>query len=105
MPSRLFAVLALLMSFSRCLHAHSTELSRTGQKYVRGSAPKVLLTHVPVIDGTAAPAVEDQNIVVENGKITAIEKGFDVSNNPGTEVLNLSGYSVMPAIVGMHNHC
>lgn len=58
-----------------------------------------------VIDDTGAPAVEDQNIVIENGKINAIEKGFDLSNNPGTEILNFSGYSVMSGIVGRHNHC
>ena len=65
---------------------------------------KVVLTHVRVIDGTGAPAIEDQNIVLENGKIRAIEKATDVPATPNTTVLDLHGYTVMPGIVGMHDH-
>jgi imidazolonepropionase-like amidohydrolase len=57
-----------------------------------------------VIDGTGAPAVDDQNVVIEAGKITAIQKGADVPAAEGTTVLDLRGYTVMPGIVGMHNH-
>ena len=44
------------------------------QEFVRVRAPKVILTHVRIIDGTGTPAVEDQNVVIEDGKIAAIEK-------------------------------
>jgi imidazolonepropionase-like amidohydrolase len=67
-------------------------------------ASKVVLTHVRIIDGTGAPAVEDQNIVIESGKITAIEKGADIVAAKGTTVLDLREYTVIPGIVGMHNH-
>ena len=40
--------------------------------YVAVSAPIVALTHVRVIDGTGAPAVEDQTIVIANGAIASI---------------------------------
>jgi len=43
----------------------------------RADAPKIVLTHVRVIDGTGASAVDDQNVVIEGGKISAIEKGAD----------------------------
>jgi len=65
---------------------------------------KVILTHVRTIDGTGAPADDDRNIVIESGKIAAIEKGADVAASPNVTVLNLRGYTVMPGIVGMHNH-
>jgi imidazolonepropionase-like amidohydrolase len=65
---------------------------------------RIVLTHVCVIDGTGAAAVEDQNVTIENGKIAAIGKGADVSSSAGITVLDLRGYSVMPGIVGMHNH-
>lgn len=39
-----------------------------------------------------------------DGKISAISPGADVSPTDGTAILNLRGYSVMPGIVGMHNH-
>jgi len=44
MPFRFFAVLALLMSFSRCLSPQSIQLSRTVQEFLRVSAPKVVQT-------------------------------------------------------------
>ncbi len=84
--------------------AQTVELSKTVQEYVKVSGPKVVLTHVRVIDGTGAPAVEDQNVTIEGGKIIAIAKGADVAAAAGTTVLDLHGYSVMPGIVGMHNH-
>jgi len=67
-------------------------------------APKIILTHVRVIDGTGAPAVEDQNVVIEAGKILAIQRGAEAAADGQTTGLDLHGYTVMPGIVGMHNH-
>jgi len=74
------------------------------RKYVRVGTPKVVLKHVRVIDGTGAEAVADQNVSIENGTITAISAGADQAASDGTTVLDLRGYSVMPGIVGMHDH-
>jgi len=94
-----------LLIFHFCAHAQNTaSLSALVQKYVRVNAPRVVLQHVRVIDGTGKPAVEDQNLVIEHGKISALGPGSDTMANDGTTVLNLRGYSVMPGIVGMHNH-
>ncbi len=79
-------------------------LSKEVQKYVRVQAPKVILTHVRIVDGTGHAALDDQNLVLEGGKITAIQPGADVSASKETTVLALKGYTVMPGIVGMHNH-
>jgi imidazolonepropionase-like amidohydrolase len=79
-------------------------LSPDLQKYVRVQAPRIVLTHVRVIDGTGAAAVEDQNIVIEGGKIYSIQPGADVAPTNGATVIDLRGSSVMPGIVGMHNH-
>jgi Amidohydrolase family len=57
---------------------------------------------VRVIDGTGKPAVEDQNLVIRAGKIAAITAGEDIARK--AMVLDLRGYSVMPGIVGMHDH-
>ncbi len=94
----------VLLLLSLTASAQNPELSKTVKEFVRVQAPKVVLTHVRIIDGTGAPAVEDQNVVIEGGKITAIEKGSDAAPAEGTTVLDLRGYTVMPGIVGMHNH-
>jgi imidazolonepropionase-like amidohydrolase len=73
-------------------------------KYLRVSAPKVVLEHVHIIDGTGAAPIPDQNIYIDGGKIAAISVGKDESASAGATILDLRGYSVMPGIVGMHNH-
>ena len=74
------------------------------RKYLRVSTPKVVLEHVQIIDGTGTAPSADRNIYIEGGKITGLSAGADQSPGDGTTILNLRGYSVMPGIVGMHNH-
>ncbi|MEO7735684.1 MAG: amidohydrolase family protein [Kofleriaceae bacterium] len=77
---------------------------KTIQSYLRVATPRVVLAHVRVIDGTGHAAVEDRNVVVDHGKITAIEPGADVAATADTTVLDLRGHSVIPGLVGMHDH-
>jgi amidohydrolase family protein len=74
------------------------------RKYLSVGTPRVILEHVQIIDGTGAAPSPDRNIYIEGGKITGISAGADQSSSDGTTLLNLRGYSVMPGIVGMHNH-
>jgi imidazolonepropionase-like amidohydrolase len=98
-------LIAAALLLSLCSFAQQpSSLSKEVQKYVRIQAPRVVLEHVKIIDGTGSPAVEDQNVVVEGGKIAAIQTGSDVTAPDGVTVLHLRGYTVMPGIVGMHNH-
>src|SRR5450755_3428854 len=71
-------------------------------KYVKVNAPSVLLTHVRIIDGTGAAPLEDQSILIENGKITSISK--ETTAAPSTAVIDLHGHTVIPGLVGMHDH-
>ncbi|HKE09156.1 MAG TPA: amidohydrolase family protein [Candidatus Acidoferrum sp.] len=84
--------------------ARAQPLSPQVRKYVSVSTPKVILEHVELIDGTGAEVVADRNISIEGGKIIAISPGADLPPADGTTILNLRGYSVMPGIVGMHEH-
>ncbi len=97
--------LCVLLAFS--LPAFAQRPAKLGpelQKYVKYDASRIVLTHVRVIDGTGAVPQEDRNIVIENGRITAIQPGSDVSASENQTVLNLRGNTVFPGIVGMHNH-
>lgn len=95
---------AFVLSSLLLVQAQKPALSPAVQKYVRVNADKIVLEHVRVIDGTGKAAVEDQNITIEGGKISAVNSGAELSAASGATVLNLRGYSVMPGIVGMHNH-
>lgn len=98
-------LLAVLAFAPRTLHAQRIEsLAEPVRKYVGVSAPKVILEHVEVIDGTGASPLPDRNLVLENGTIAAITPGADVAPSEGTAVLDLKGDAVMPGIVGMHGH-
>ncbi len=104
MRSRVLASTVALFFSSFAATAQTLERSKVVKEFVRVDAPKIILTHVRVIDGTGAPAVEDQNVVIEAGKILAIQPGADAAADGQATVLDLHGYTVMPGIVGMHNH-
>ncbi|HXY11449.1 MAG TPA: amidohydrolase family protein [Terriglobales bacterium] len=104
MARRILAAIFAWCCFVGSLAGQSSELSKEVKAFVKVDTVKTVLAHVRVIDGTGAPALEDQNVVIEGGKITAVEKGADVNASAGVTVLDLRGHSVMPGIVGMHNH-
>ncbi|HEX3086692.1 MAG TPA: amidohydrolase family protein [Pyrinomonadaceae bacterium] len=74
------------------------------QQFIRVEAPVVILRHVRVVDGTGAAAREDQTITIAEGKIKSIQTGNDLILPPDAKVLDLNGYTVLPGIVGMHDH-
>src|SRR5215467_2480342 len=72
--------------------------------FVKVDAPVVALTHVRVIDGTGAAAREDQTIVISKGKIESVGDASGANVPKDAQVLDLHGYSVIPGLVGMHDH-
>ena len=71
--------------------------------YVKYDQPTIILNHVRVIDGTGAPAKDDQTLVLAGGKIQSIAAAGGQTPQ-GAQVLDLTGDSVMPGLVGMHDH-
>jgi imidazolonepropionase-like amidohydrolase len=74
------------------------------QQFVRVEAPVVVMTHVRVIDGTGAAPLEDQTITISGGKIQSIAASATAKVPADAQVLDLKGYTVLPGLVGMHNH-
>ena len=73
-------------------------------KFVRFHTPRIALTRVKVIDGTAAPVKMDQTIVIDSGRIVSIGAGRDTTIPEGAQVLDLHDHTVIPGLVGMHDH-
>jgi len=72
--------------------------------FVKVDAATVALRHVRVIDGTGAAAREDQTLILAGGKITAIGADASTPVPQGATVLELAGFTVIPGLVGMHEH-
>ncbi|MFN8571564.1 MAG: amidohydrolase family protein [Gemmatimonadaceae bacterium] len=79
-------------------------LSTASRNYVEVDAPIVALTHVRLMDGTGAAPREDQTILIEGDHIAGVGAAGAVTVPPGARVLDLSGHTVIPGIVGLHEH-
>ena len=74
------------------------------RQFVTVDAPVVALRNVRVIDGTGAPAQTNQTIVVRDGVITAVGPMANVAVPDGAQLLDLTGKTVMPGLVMVHEH-
>src|SRR5215472_3754686 len=84
--------------------ASAQNFSPEVRKYIKTDAPLIALEHVRVIDGTGAAAREDQTVVLNKGKIESLG-GSSTANVPkDAQILDLQGYTVIPGLVGMHDH-
>jgi enamidase len=64
----------------------------------------IVLKNVRIVDGTGASIKHDQTLIIRSGKIEAIGKASQLSIPAGAKVIDLSGYTVFPGLVMMHEH-
>lgn len=106
MRTRISGVLAA------CALAGAAALAQTGARqfgpqiapFVSVNAAVVALTHATLIDGSGQPAQPDQTIVITGEQISAVGPSSKVTPPPGAQVIDLTGQTVMPGIVGLHDH-
>ena len=72
--------------------------------FIRVQSPVIALEHVRVIDGTGAATKTDQTIVISGGKIMAMGNAGVVPVPADANRMDMSGYSALPGLVGMHDH-
>ena len=98
-PVALFALVA-----APELTAQRPTLSAAVRSFVVVDTPVVALTHARVIDGTGSPARDDQTLIIRDGRISALGASSSVAVPSGAQVIDLSGKSVMPGLVMVHEH-
>jgi len=79
-------------------------LSPQVRRFVQVDAPVIALRHVRVIDGTGAPPREDQTLLLRDGRIAALGDEGKVTVPDSARVLDLTGKSVIPGLVMVHEH-
>lgn len=85
-------------AFSR-VAAHQLSLSDSSAQQ-----PGVLLTNATVFVGDGGRPLASHSILIRGGKIIEIVPSAEAAVPADSVVLDLSGKSVIPGIVGMHNH-
>ena len=94
--------LCLLLSAVSVLSIFAQQSDR--QQFIRVEAPLIALTNVRVIDGTGAAPRDDQTIIIQGGKIQSIGPTASTTYPADARTVDLKGYTVLPGLVGMHNH-
>jgi imidazolonepropionase-like amidohydrolase len=79
-------------------------LSTQARQYVSVADSVVALTNVTVIDGTGAGPRANQTIVIRNGTIADVGASASVRVPAGARTIEARGHTVIPGLVGMHDH-
>lgn len=90
------------------IHASRAYYHRQAQRppsaFIVESAPVIALIHARLIDGTGSAAQSDQTILLTSGTIAEVGPSSSVTAPPGARVIDLSGKTVFPGLVMMHEH-
>jgi imidazolonepropionase-like amidohydrolase len=83
-------------------------IALTASLALAGQAPRpsgaILFEGARLIDGRGRPPIEKSALLVENGRITAVGRQGDVKAPAGATRVDLSGKTVMPAMINLHVH-
>ncbi|HZP64052.1 MAG TPA: amidohydrolase, partial [Terriglobales bacterium] len=96
-----YAVIAVL---GCCAASAQSQFLPGVQPFIAANDPVIALEHVRVIDGAGNQPAEDQTIVINHGKIESVGPSDRATIPPNARRMQLSGHTVIPGLVGMHEH-
>lgn len=86
------------------LVAQRPTVGNQARRFVKVDAPVIAITNVRVIDGTGAAARAGQTVVIQDGKIASVGPSASVTVPAGATTIDGAGKSVIPGLIGLHNH-
>ena len=103
--STLLSAVAVLALAAPASAQSAAELSpQIRERYVEVAEPVVALVGVRVVDGTGAAPRDGQTIVIRDGRIEAVGPSASVRVPADARRIELAGHTVIPGLVGLHNH-
>ncbi len=102
--ARLLASLVAFAAFAAAPELTAQRGRGSVANFTRIDTALFALTNVRVIDGTGAAAKANQTVVVRNGSIAAVGDAGHVVIPAGALVLDMTGKSVIPGLVMVHEH-
>ncbi len=100
----LIAAFVLLAAPLAAAAQPASALSDAVREFVDIDDATVALTGVQVVDGTGRPAAAGRTILIQDGRIAAVGADGEVDIPDGARTLALDGHTVIPGIVGLHDH-
>ena len=79
-------------------------LSEEVRQYVSIDTGVVALTNVLLIDGTGGTPKPGQTVVIRDGKIAEVGPASSVRPPADAQTMDLAGHTLIPGLVGMHDH-
>lgn len=73
-------------------------------KYISYNSKIIALTNAKVYDGNGNTAKENQTVIIVDGYFHSIDKTSNIDIPKEATLINLKGKTVIPGIVGVHNH-
>ena len=101
----LVALLAVGASAMNALVAQpATSLSGDAKGFASVTEPVVVLANATILDGTGSAPKANQSILIRDGKIAQVGPSASVQAPAGARTIDLSGQTVIPGLIGMHDH-
>lgn len=82
----------------------SSRIDPSLKDFIKVDSSVIALLHVRVIDGTGSPQREDQTVIISDGRISRIGPSSEINPPNNAQIMDLRGYTVIPGLVGMHEH-
>jgi len=101
---RFVLLLVMLALLALAAEAQRLAIADNVKSFVAVDAPVVALTNARVIDGTGAAARAHQTIVIRDGNIADVGDVGRVAVPQGATTIDLSGKTVIPGLVMLHEH-
>lgn len=79
-------------------------LMATGILAQLAAPQRTILTHVRVIDGTGRPALEDQQVILAEGKILSVRSMKNPAKEGSGNVIDATGKTLIPGLINAHGH-